>query len=141
MTKSLKPILLFCRTKFNDLLSDCPNYETIFTDGSKDGDTAGSVCVTPTDTSICRLPDNASIFSAEIKYHIQQSRNTDFIIISDSLSVLQSLNNRHIENPLLFIVLLKHNDLAGLNDIVFVGFPVMLGLKATKKPTSLQNWP
>ena len=59
------------------------------------------------------LPDNASIFSAEIKAidlaldHIEQSRNTDFIIFSDSLSVLQSLHNRHIENPLLLDVLLK----------------------------------
>ena len=72
-------------------------------------------------------------FSAEIKaidlalYHIEQSRNTDFNIFSDSLSVLQSLHNRHIENPLLLDVLLKQNDLADLNHIVFVGFPVMLG--------------
>ena len=93
------------------------------------------------------MPDNASIFSAEIKAiglalnHIEQERNTDFIIFSDSLSVLQSLHNCHIENPLLWDVLLKHNDLADLNHIVFVGFPVMLGLKATKKPTSLQNRP
>ena len=69
-----------------------PNYETIFTDGSKDGNTAGSACVTPSDTYKCRLPDNASLFSAEIKAidlaldHIEQSRSSDFIIFSDSLS-------------------------------------------------------
>ena len=73
--------------------------------------------------------------------HIEQSRSSDFIIFSDSLSVLQSLHNHHIENPLLLDVLLKHNELAELNRIVFVGFPVMLGLKATKKPTLLQNRP
>ena len=139
------PIVL--RTKFQELLSDFPNYETIFTDGSKAVDTAGSACVTPSDTYKCRLPDNASIFSAEIKAidlaldHIEQSRSSDFIIFSDSLSVLQSLHNRHIENPLLLDVLLRHNELAELNRIVFVGFPVMLGLKATKKPTLLQNLP
>ena len=133
----------------------CLNYETIFTDGSKDddtasskdGDTAGSACISPSDTYKCRLPDSASIFSAEIKAidlaldHTEQSRNSDFIIFSDSLSVLQSLHNRHIENPLLLDVLLKLNELAELNNIVFVGFPVMLGLKATKKPVSLQNRP
>ena len=42
------------RNKFHELLSDFPNYETIFTDGSKDGDTAGSACVTPSDTYKCR---------------------------------------------------------------------------------------
>ena len=41
--KSQTDPLVF-RTKFHELLSRCdfPNYETIFTDGSKDGDTAGS---------------------------------------------------------------------------------------------------
>ena len=123
--KSQTDPLVF-RTKFHELLSDFPNYETIFTDGSKDGDTAGSVCVTSSDTYKCRLPDNASIFSAEIKAidlafdHIEQSESTDFIIFSDSLFVLQSLHNRHIESPLLLGVLLKHNDLADLNHIVFL---------------------
>ena len=86
-------------------------------------------------------------FSAEIKAidlaldHIEQSRNSDFIIFSDSLSVLQSLHNRHIGNPLLLNVLLKHNELAELTALFFVGFPVMLGSKAAKKPTLLQNRP
>ena len=63
---------------------------TIFTDGSKDDNIAGSACVTPSDTYKCQLSDNAS---AEIKAidlalgQIEQSRNIDFIIFSDSLSV------------------------------------------------------
>ena len=144
--KSQTDPLVF-RAKFHELLSDFLNYKTIFTDGSKDGDTVRSACVTPSDTYKCRLPDSASIFSAEIRAidlavdHIEQSRNSDFIIFSDSLSVLQSLHNRHIKNPLLLDVLLKHSELAELNNIVFVGFPVMLGLKARKKPTSLQKRP
>ena len=95
-SKSQTDPLVF-RAKFHELLSDFLNYETIFTDGSKDGDTAGSACFTPSDTYKCRLPDSASIFSAENKAidlaldHIEQSRNSDFIIFSDSLSVLQSL--------------------------------------------------
>ena len=106
--KSQTDPLVF-RTKYHELLSNFPSYETIFTDGSKDGDTAGSACVTPSDTYKCPLPDNASIFSAEIKAiglalnHIEQSRSTDFVIFSDSLSVLQSLHNRHIENPLFWM--------------------------------------
>ena len=135
--KSQTDPLVF-RTKFHELLSDFPNYETIFTDGSKDGDTAGSACVTPSDTYKCRLPDSASIFSAEIKAidlalnHIEQSRSSDFIIFSDSLSVLQSLHNRHIENPLLLDVLLKHNELAELNHIVFCWLPSHVGIKGNE---------
>ena len=65
-TKSQTDPLVF-RTKFHELLSDFPNYETIFTDGSKDGDTTGSACVTPSDTYKCRLPDDASIFQRRSK--------------------------------------------------------------------------
>ena len=73
--KSQTDPLVF-RTKFHELLY-------IFTDGSKDGDISRSACVTPSDTYKCRLPDNASIFSAKIKAidlaldHIEQSRNSD----------------------------------------------------------------
>ena len=136
--KSQTDPLVF-RTKFHELLSDFSNYETIFTDGSKDGDTAGSACVTPSDTYKYRLPDNASVFSAEIKAidlaldHIEQSRNTDVIIFSYYLSVLQSLHNRHIENPLLLDVLLKHNDIAVLNPIGFCWLPRYVGIKGNKK--------
>ena len=52
--KSQTDPLIF-QIKFHELLSDFGIYETIFTDGSKNGDTAGS-------THKCRLPDNASIF-------------------------------------------------------------------------------
>ena len=71
---------IYFQTKFRELLSN------FATDGSKDGDRSGSACVTPYGACKCRLPDNASIFSAEIKAidlamdHIEQSRNTDFII-------------------------------------------------------------
>ena len=136
--KSQTDPLVF-RTKYHELLSNFPSYETIFTDGSKDGDTAGSACVTPSDTYKCRLPDNASIFSAEIKAidlaldHIEQSRSSDFIIFSDSLSVLQSLHNPHIENPLLLDVLLKHNELTELNRIVFCWLSSHVGIKGNEK--------
>ena len=66
--KSQTDPLVF-RTDFHELLSDYPNYMTIFTDGSKDGDTAGSARVTSADTYKCRLPDNASIFfSGDLSY-------------------------------------------------------------------------
>ena len=103
MTRSLKLILLFFELNF---MSYCLTFQTMrlylqmvlrmVTQLDQP---------TPSDTYKCRLPDNASIFSAEIKAvdlaldHIEQSRNSDFIIFSDSLSVLQSLHNRHIKTP------------------------------------------
>ena len=66
-------------------------------------------------------------------HHIEQSRNSDFIIFSDSLSVLQSLHNCHIANPLLLDVLLKHNDLAELNHFVFCWLPSHVEIKGNEK--------
>ena len=79
------------------------------------------------------------LFSAEIKAndlaldHNKQSRNTDFIIFSDSISVLQSLHNRHIENHLLLNVLSKPNDSAELNHIAFCWLPSHVGIKGNEK--------
>ena len=56
-----------------------------------------------------------------------------FIIFLDSLSVLQSLHNCHIENPLLLDDLLKHNDFADLNHIVFCWLPSHVGIKGNEK--------
>lgn len=58
---SNQPPLIF-RTKFLELLSGFANYTTLFTNGSKVGDTARSACVTLSDTCKCRLLENASIF-------------------------------------------------------------------------------
>ena len=86
---------------------------------------------------------NTTVLYSEIKAidlaldHIEQSRNSDFIIreriFSDSLSVLQSLHNRRIENPLLLDVLLKHNGLAERNSIVFCWLPSHVGIRGNKK--------
>ena len=73
--------------------------------------------MTPSDRYKCRLPDSASVSSAEIiaidvaLNHTEQSRNTDFIIFSDSLSVLQSQHNWHTENSLPLDVHFKYNDI------------------------------
>ena len=48
---------LFC---FKLNFTSC--YQTIFTNGSKDGDTAGSACVTPSDRYKCRLSDVLPLF-------------------------------------------------------------------------------
>ena len=66
-------------------------------------------------------------------YELPNSRNSDFIIFSDSLSVLQSLHTRNIENPLLLDVLLKHYELAELYRIVFCWLPCHVGIKGNEK--------
>ena len=53
------------KTKFQDITSHYLDFKHIYTDGSKDGPKVAVACVSRTQTRKCRLPDNASIFSAE----------------------------------------------------------------------------
>ena len=55
------------RVKFQELSSQYPDFQHIYTDGSKDGLNVTSACVSRTRARKCRLPDNASIFTAEIQ--------------------------------------------------------------------------
>ena len=55
------------RAKFQELSSQYPDFQHIYTDGSKDRPKVASACVSRTHTRKCRLPDNASMFTAEIQ--------------------------------------------------------------------------
>ena len=55
------------QSKFAELKSQYPDHIAIFTDGSKDGVKVGSASVSHFHTYKMRLPDNSSIFSAEVQ--------------------------------------------------------------------------
>ena len=94
------------RAKFQELSSEYPDFQHIYTDGSKDGPNVASACVSQTRTRKCRLPYNASIFTAEIQAintaldYIKDANLSKVLFFSDSLSVLQSINNCKLDNPL-----------------------------------------
>ena len=79
---------------------------SIYTDGSKQDEKVACAFISPNFTISIRLPDNSSIFTAEAKaidialYHIRDQPEKQFIIYSDSLSVLRSLKNLDHKNPL-----------------------------------------
>ena len=87
--------------KYNEIKDGHSYCTTIYTDRSKDNDRVG--CKQ-------RLPSNASILTAEMKAidlaldAIAESENDHFIIFSDSLSVLVSLQNKKMDNPLVGLV-------------------------------------
>ena len=75
------------------------------------------------------LPYNSSIFTAEAKaidialYHIRDQPEKQFIIYSDSLSVLRSLKNLDHRNPLIQQIFRKYKYLSSLKEIVFCWLP------------------
>ena len=110
---------------------------SIYTDGSKQDEKVACAVISPNFTDSIRLPDNSSIFTAEAKaidialYHIRDQPEKQFIIYSDSLSVLRSLKNLDHRNPLIQQIFRKYNYLSTFKEIVFVGFQATLTFVVT----------
>ena len=127
------------QSKFNELKSKYPNYTAIYTDGSKDNGKVGSASTSELHTSKVRLPDNSSIFSAEIQAidlalrFASSIQRKNFIIFSDSLSVLQSLYNRNMSNPLIQQLLIKHHKLSFSKNIIFCWLPSHVGIPGNEE--------
>jgi len=95
---------------FNNLLEEFPNYEQIFTDGSKaDGRVAAAAFLKCRPSKPCTSPllGDSSVYTAELQALnlslniVYQSKKTHFIILSDSLSGLQAVQSRKLDHPLL----------------------------------------
>ena len=97
--KSSTDPLIF-KTKFNEIkdrYSRYPNFEFIYTDGSKDAGRVAAAAVADQETKTCRLPDQSSIFTAELKAielaldYIEDLGFWRFIFFTYSKSAMQAL--------------------------------------------------
>ena len=94
----------FLKTKIHELQARYSDYHHIYTDGSKDKDKVGCAFTTNYFSKTLRLPDGASIFTAEIKAvklaleFFKTNPDNKFIIFSDSLSGLKALNHSYSRN-------------------------------------------
>lgn len=120
---------------YHELSSIYPGSTKIYTDGSKKGKAVSAAAVTVGKVLVKRLPDHASIFSAEARAIllaldiVHDSPNQHFLILSDSLSCLQSIENRNLQNPLILEILenLDEKLISGRN-ITFVWVPSHVGI-------------
>jgi len=92
--------------RFYELFHEFKNYYRIFTDGSKEGNRVAAAVVHRDDTKCVQLPDTASIFRAELYALlfatdvVRCSKEKNFVIFSDSLSSLQSINGFNLDSDL-----------------------------------------
>ena len=77
-----------------------------------------------------RIPDGSSSFTTETKaidlaidLIADCETSKEFVIFSDSLSVLKSLDHTSSKNPQIQKLLDKHHDLAECNEIVYCWIP------------------
>ena len=125
--------------KYNAIKEQYTDYSFIYTDGSKDGNNVSCATVTRDETYRIRLPDDASIFTAEITAidmaldHIFNSEDTKFVIVSDSLSSLLALKSSHNDNPLVLNLLQRISELSTDNTVIFCWVPSHIGIHGNEQ--------
>ncbi len=131
------PVLF--RTYFSELEDQFVDYVHIYTDGSVDGHVASCAVVTPSFEFSKRLPDRASIFSAELQALISALRfckasiAKKFAIFCDSKSVLQALSSKW-DHPYVSIILrsllLLHTQ---EKSVIFCWIPSHVGIDGNER--------
>ena len=127
------------KTKFLEIKEQYYTHEEFYTDGSKDGEKVASAAILDGELYQFRLPNNASIFSAELKAidlalsHIEQDAYWRYIIFTDSLSVMQALEGEKTDNPLVVGLLGKLSALCERADIVFCWLPSHIGIAGNEE--------
>ena len=121
------------KAQFGELKDAHQKYKLIFTDGSKLDEKAAASIVTENNLFKTRLPNGSSIFSAEVRALqlameiVKVSRYKKFMICVDSLSVLQSIENLRLSNPLIQNLIVRYDETIklGKRSNFFVGFQAM----------------
>ena len=124
--------------RYNDIRNEFSDYDYIYTDGSVMDDKVGCAAVYRDQVVRERLPDKASIYTAELRAIslaldlINTSASQKFVIFCDSLSVLQGLQNLRIDNSMIFSVIRKYMGLPRQVTIVFVWLPSHVGIQGNE---------
>ena len=99
---------------FMEIRDGYRGYIPVYTDGSRDGNAVACATVFPSNTVISmRLPDSASVFTAEVWAiikaldQIKDSIASKYIVFTDSLSCLQALHHTKLEHLLIGMVIRK----------------------------------
>ena len=121
------------------LISEYPLSEFFFTDSSKTEEGVAVAAVSTKrmkKTFTCRLPEDSSIYTAELRAillalkHVYYSKEKSFLILSDSLSSLQSILNLKYDHPVLVQILELYTEITREGrEIVFIWVPVHVGIR------------
>ena len=120
------------------------NFVPVYTDGSKTDNYVSSSAVFPVDSFKVNLHEHTSIFTAEAValklavQHIQREAIRKSVIYSDSLSCLQALQHKNLENPIIreIIHILSYLEEVG-SRIEFCWIPGHVGIKGNEKADNI----
>ena len=132
---------------FKEIRERYRDYIPVYTDGYGNGNYVACATVFSSNTIISmRLPDSAFIFTAEIWAIIKALEvflnyvASKYIVFTNSLSSLRTLQFMRLEHPLIGMVIRKCIVLRFDNkDIICVGYLAILVLEVTKRQTAAKS--
>ena len=141
--KSITDDLVF-QAKFEELRDKYHEHRAIFTDGSKVLDKVAAAVAGQCNKQQIRLPDNASIFTAELQGlkmafdFIEISHEHHYIIFTDSLSSLLALQGKTCSHPYITELLEAYSNLVRLRkSVVLAWIPSHVGIQGNEKVDAL----
>ena len=127
------------KLQFNEYANSKSGSIFLYTDGSKDDASVAAAVCSGNNTSSCRLPNHASIFTAEAHAIvlalelIELLPNDNFVIFSDSMSCLQALSSFKHSHPIILQICEMYNSLVQQNkSILFCWIPSHMGIKGNE---------
>jgi ribonuclease HI len=128
------------KSKYGEIKDRHPRFNCLYTDGSKNADKVAAAVVSEDDVVSCRLPDQASIFTAELTAIdlalnvIEREGYWRYIIFTDSLSAMQALeNNNASSNPMITDILDKLSVICEDAEVMFCWLPSHIGIVGNEK--------
>jgi ribonuclease HI len=141
--KSSTDALVF-QAKFDELRNKYHQYQAIYTDGSKVLDRVAAAATSRHNQRQIRLPDSASIFTAELQAirmafdFVEISNDQHFVIFTDSLSSLLALKGRKCGHPYIVELLEAYSNLVEQHkNVVLAWIPSHTGIQGNDKADTL----
>jgi len=113
--------------------------QTIFTDGSRQGNHTATAVVLKSHIITKRLPNSVSVYTAELYAillalnELSKQQRKHYLLSSDSLSSLNSIANKKFEHPITFLILLNyHNLFTHSFNIIFCWLPSHVGISGNE---------
>ena len=141
-TKTKKTNPKICKQLYLQLISEYPLSPTVL---KQEGVAAAAVSTKRIKKKpfTCRLPDDSSIYTAELRAillalkHVYYSEEKSFLILSDSLSSLESILNLKYDHPVLVQILELYTEMTReRRDIVFIRVPGHVGIRGNSAADS-----
>lgn len=132
--------------KFAEIKQEYHTFKFIYTDGSKKDNRVGSAAVMGRGSWTERLPDEASIFTAELRaillafQYIKRSIHNRFIICTDSLSSLQAIGGLLLDNSIILDIINSYTNIVnGGKTVIFCWLPSHIGIEGNEKADAAAN--